>query len=68
MTGDLDLPVDVVVWDRHTPRGALRRARLRGNLVDALRHVVAVTSDTDRILHVDAPGVIVDGLEVVPRR
>jgi predicted Zn-dependent protease len=68
VTGDLDLPVDVVVWDRHTPRGALRRARLRGNLVDALRHVVAVTSDTDRILHVDAPGVIVDGLEAVPRR
>jgi hypothetical protein len=48
----------------HTVVGARRQARLRGNIIDALQQVAAITSDTDRILHVDSPGIFMDGLRI----
>lgn len=45
-------------------QGTLRNVSLAGNLVEALKSVFDVTSNTDRIGHVDAPGFIVDGLTV----
>jgi predicted Zn-dependent protease len=62
---EMDVPVHGIVLERGKPRGALRHARLQGNLLTALRQVAAVASDTDRVLHVDAPGLFLDGLRVV---
>jgi predicted Zn-dependent protease len=64
-TGRMDLPVHGHLRQGHQIKGARRHARLQGNLITALQQVVALTSDTDRILHVDAPGVFVDGLTIV---
>ena len=44
--------------------GPVRRVQLRGNVIDVLNEVVEVASDTDRVAHVDAPGVLVDGFVV----
>lgn len=63
-TGDLDLVVHGRLHDRHTVLGARRHVRLRGNLLTALNQVHGVASDTDRINHVDAPGIFLDGLSV----
>jgi predicted Zn-dependent protease len=63
-TGNLDIRVHGHVWDRQKRLGARRMARVTGNLVDVLGQVAAVASDTDRILHVDAPALFVDGFTV----
>lgn len=63
-TGDLDVVVDGQVMRGQTHLGARRRVRLTGNLVDALREIPAITSDTDRHMNVDAPAFFVDGLSV----
>ena len=59
-TGDIDVAFDGLV-----EAGAIRGRRLKGNLVDALRQVLDVSSDTDRIGAIDAPGLLFHGLEVV---
>lgn len=63
-TGLFDLVVNGVLHDRHKSLGAWRGVHLVGDLVAALQQVVAVSSDTDRILDVDAPGLFLDGLSV----
>lgn len=63
-TGLFDLVVNGVVHHRHKVLGAWRGVHLRGDLVVALQQVAAVSSDTDRILDVDAPGLFLDGLTV----
>lgn len=63
-TGDLDLVVHGTLHHRHEVLGARRGVRVHGNLLTALAAVHGVTSDTDRIGHVDAPGVFLDGLSV----
>ncbi|MEQ1568211.1 MAG: metallopeptidase TldD-related protein, partial [Myxococcota bacterium] len=63
-TGDCSLVVDGVVHLGPKAGGAVRRARLVGNLSKVLNSVVEVCSDTDRIGYVDAPGIVFDGLSV----
>lgn len=63
-TGAIDTVVDGRVFDRQTAVGPLRRVRLVGSLPDALARVAAIASDTDRIDHVDAPSIFVDGFSV----
>lgn len=63
-TGEVDMVVHGIVWDRQQRLGPRRNVRLTGNLVNALSQVGAVASDTDRILHVDAPAFFMDGMQV----
>jgi predicted Zn-dependent protease len=65
VTGAVDVPVNGVILERGKPVGALRGARLTGDLVTALNRVAALASDTDRVLHIDAPGLFLDGFSVV---
>jgi len=44
--------------------GVLRNVHLVGNLAEVFSSVFDITSNTDRIGHVDAPGFIVDGFTV----
>lgn len=60
-TGELAVPVNGVVLEGNVPVGAVRGRTLTGSLLGVLNSVVEVCSDTDRIGHVDAPGMIVDG-------
>lgn len=60
-TGQLTAVVHGVVMDGNRPAGAVRARRLTGDLGVVLNRVVDICSDTDRIGHVDAPGLIVDG-------
>lgn len=60
-SGDLDTKVHGIVMDGNKPVGAMRDVRLRGNLGEVLRSVLEVCSDTDRVGHVDAPALIVEG-------
>jgi predicted Zn-dependent protease len=64
-TGLADLPVEGVLLRVNRPIGAVRHARLRGDLRVVLGKLVEVCSDTDRIGHVDAPAMIVDGFTLV---
>lgn len=48
-----------------TPQGAVVGVHLAGDMIEVLSSVVAVASDTDRVAHVDAPGLLLDGLVVV---
>lgn len=63
-TGDYDATVHGVVMRGNKPVGAMRSVRLRGNLGDVLRRVLEVCSDTDRVGHVDAPALIVEGFRL----
>lgn len=63
-TGRLEATVNGVVVQGNKPIGAARAVRLRGELLRVLNQVVEVCSDTDRIGHVDAPGMILDGFVV----
>lgn len=65
-TGDLDLPFDGFLRDASGHLGVIRQARLRGNLIEALQQVVGIASDTDRIGHIDASAIFLDGLRVEP--
>lgn len=62
-TGRVDTVVHGTVLKGGKPIGAQRFLRMRGDLSVVLGQVVAVASDTDRILHVDAPGLFLDGFE-----
>jgi len=64
-TGVLDLPIDGAVLKLNRPIGAVRGGRLQGDLRVVLGKLVEVCSDTDRIGHVDAPAMIVDGFTLV---
>lgn len=64
-TGDLSLPFDGFLRRADGHHGVVRGARLVGNLMTALRQIAGIASDTDRVGHVDAPALLVDGFEVV---
>jgi len=53
-----------LVVPRNETKGLLPRLTITGNLIEVLEQVVGLASDTDRIEHVDAPGMMVDGLTV----
>jgi hypothetical protein len=63
-TGALDVVVHGTVLRGQRKVGAARGVRLTGDIVSALRQIIAVASDTDRTLHVDAPALFLDGLGV----
>jgi predicted Zn-dependent protease len=63
-TGQLGVRVHGVLLDGVRPIGVVRQRVLTGDLGVALNRVVEVCSDTDRIGHVDAPGLILDGLSL----
>ena len=63
-SGEVRLPVHGRVFHGNQPEGSVINGRLVGNLIDVLQQVVEVASDTDRIGHVDAPGIIVDGFRL----
>ena len=44
--------------------GVVRNAPLSGNILQVLGRLVDLASDTDRVGHVDAPGMLVDGVQV----
>ena len=60
-----DWTVSGTVVRKAVEKGPVRGIRLRGDLVTVLRRVVEVASDTDREGHVDAPGMLLEGFEVV---
>jgi PmbA protein len=61
VTGRFEATVHGVVVQGNKPIGAARGVRLTGHLLEVLNQVVEVCSDTDRVGHIDAPGMIVDG-------
>ena len=63
-TGELDLPVYGSIRTSKTSGPPLRGLRLRGNFIEALGRVIDVTGETDRWRHVDAPGILVEGLRL----
>ncbi len=65
-TGAFDIPFEGFVRDASGHQGVLRNVRLVGNLIEGLQQVVGIASDTDRVGHVDAPALLVDGWTVVP--
>lgn len=53
-------------WRRATKlEGAVRRVVLEADLGDALRRLVDISSDTDRIGSIDAPAIVLDGFVAV---
>lgn len=60
-TGDVDLIGYGVVRNGNQIHGSAAGVRLRGNLAEILAQMVDVTSDTDRMGHIDASGMLVDG-------
>jgi predicted Zn-dependent protease len=65
-TGALAQTVHGVLWDGTRRLGGCAHLRLTGDLLDALRQLAAVSSETDRIHHVDAPALVLDGLQATP--
>lgn len=61
VTGKARLVASGFLFQGTVKVGAARRVVLEADLRKALTQVVAVSSDTDRVGHVDAPGMIVDG-------
>jgi PmbA protein len=53
-----------VVVPRNDTRGWLPEMKLQGDLTEVLTRIVDLASDTDRHGHIDAPGMLVDGLSV----
>jgi predicted Zn-dependent protease len=66
VTGRVDVRVDGRVRQGSATVGSVRRLRLTADLGALLDGLVAVTSDLDRVLHVDAPALLVDGFEAHP--
>ena len=64
VTGQLDCVVHGRVMEGNQVQGVARGVRLTGDLGTALEQVVEISSDTDRVGHIDAPGMVFDGLEV----
>lgn len=63
-TGDLEARGAGFLQRGNVVEGPVRGVLLKGNLLDLLGRVVEIASDTDRIGHVDAPGLLVDGVTV----
>ena len=63
-TGELRAQISGTVLDANKLTGAVRGVWLVGNLREVLNQVVEICSDTDRIGHVDAPGMVLDGFRV----
>jgi len=63
-TGAFDLTVSGHVFQKQENTGAARNVRITGQLSELLRDVYAITSDTDRHEHVDAPGIFLDGATI----
>ena len=63
-TGRMQALVHGVVLQSNKPVGAVRGVKRVGNLLEVLNQVVEMCSDTDRIGHVDAPGMVLDGFLV----
>ena len=64
-TGDLTFTCAGIVREGSDELGNFRDVTIRGNLIDCFNQVVDISSDTDRVEHVDAPGILCDGFEVV---
>jgi PmbA protein len=58
----ITLPVHGRVMNRTEHIGSVINGTLSGDLLAVLNGVAELASDTDRIGHVDAPGIVVDGL------
>lgn len=65
LTGAVKLSAHALVYQGNKPVGAARGVRLTGDLSMVLKQVVEVLSDTDRVGHVDAPAICVEGFSVV---
>lgn len=64
-SGDLSFAASGhLIVPRNRNAGFLQRMKVTGNLIEVLSSVVGLASDTDRIEHVDAPGIMVDGLTI----
>lgn len=63
-TGRFEAPVAVSLYQGARHVGGHPASILRGDLKDVLNRVVEVASNTDRIGHVDAPAMVVDGFEL----
>ena len=64
-TGDLTARVSGLVMHGSEIEGGCRNIELTGNLGTALSDVVHVFSNTDRVRHVDAPAIMVNGFKLV---
>ena len=63
-SGWLSCRVNGRVLEGNQVKGVVRGVQLTGDLGVALEQVVEIASDTDREGHIDAPGLVVDGLQV----
>jgi len=61
-TGVVEVELDGRVMKSNQQKGAMRSARARVDLSHMLANVLKVCSDTDRLRHIDAPALFVDGL------
>jgi predicted Zn-dependent protease len=61
-TGVLETPVNGLVMHSNQPKGAVRNRMARLDLAKMFNAVREVCSDTDRVGHVDAPALFLDGL------
>jgi predicted Zn-dependent protease len=65
-TGQLSGRVSGAIYKGSKHVGAVRGGMLQGDLGQVLSSVYEVCSNTDRVGHVDAPAILVDGFELVP--
>ncbi len=63
-TGEFAATVHGTVFEGARPVGPALGVRLSGRLDDILSRVVEVSGETDRIGHVDAPAMVLDGFSV----
>jgi predicted Zn-dependent protease len=63
-SGRLSCRVNGRVLEGNVVKGVVRGVQLTGDFGVALEQVVEIASDTDRKGHIDAPGLVVDGLSV----
>ncbi len=62
-TGDFELRASGFVQRGNDQvEGPVRGVRMRGNILTLLSGLVEIASDTDRVGHVDAPGLLCDGV------
>jgi predicted Zn-dependent protease len=64
-TGVCEVELNALVMKSNEVKGAMRGVRARIDLKRMLSDLVRLCSDTDRIRHVDAPALFVDGLELL---
>ncbi len=62
--GILDIPVFGRVLKAEKQVGTMVNIRLRGDLKEVLKRVVDVASNTDRVGHVDAPALLLEGFSI----